>query len=97
MFVKFFYTIRNRELLEEECSVLVDSKTVNIIGERVEMIYLDGPRAGYMQIKALFINYNGIEYASENMSVAEFRSLISCPPTVDDFQLHEAVYEDLYE
>lgn len=94
--VTFTYDIRNRVFCHEQHTVVVDIDSAVILGEyNVWMIWDDRIR-GYIETKAVMVNYEGIEYGSTTSTGAELKCN-PCSGTRNPFQIFEPQFEKQFE
>jgi hypothetical protein len=96
--VTFRYNIVDREFCISEKEVVINSKTVIIIGERNGWRIYDGHKKGFVVVnKAFFVNYNGVEYGTEDLSQESLFNNTCCNRPSDPFQYFEIQFEKQFE
>jgi hypothetical protein len=93
---KFTYDIRDRVFCHGENTVVIDIESAVILGEYNTWMIWDNQIRGYVETKALMVQYEGFEYGSTT-STGEELKCNPCSDPQNPFQIFEPQFEKQFE
>lgn len=95
--IPFKYTIRDRAFCNFERTVIIDGKSVVVIGERKDWRIYDDHKKAYVVTRAFLVNYQGTEYGTLDLSQAELFKDCSCGSSGGGGRYFEAEFANEFE